>query len=75
MREGKGNDLPRIRGIGENFLIARHGGVKAQFALHAALYAQPLAVEDPAVGQRQGRAVPNRRPRLAARARGWCGGL
>ena len=75
MREGKGDDLARVRRIGENFLIARHGGVKAQFALHAALYAQPLAVEYPAVGQGQGRAVPNRRLRLAARARGSRGGL
>ena len=49
--EGEGDDLPRERRIGHDFLIAGHGGVEAQLADHLPLGAEAPAPDRPAVGE------------------------
>ena len=56
MREGEGDDLPGIGRVGEDFLIAGHGGVEADLA-------------DRMAGRRRGRSLPARFRRPAPRAR------
>jgi len=46
MREGKIDDLARIRGIGHHFLIAGHRGIEADLAHRRALGAESLAPDD-----------------------------
>ncbi len=55
MREGEGNDLPGIGRVGEDFLVARHGGVEADLADRVPGRAQPEALEHGSVGQNQKR--------------------
>ena len=49
--EGEGDDLARIGGVGEDFLIAGHGGVEADFAHGLAFGAKALAFDDGAIGK------------------------
>ena len=51
MRKGEGDDLPGIGGIGEDFLIAGHGRVEADFAHGFAGRAEAEAFEHGAVGK------------------------
>ena len=55
MREGEGDDLPGIGGIGEDFLIAGHGGVEADLTDGVAFGAEAKAFEHRAVGKHQQR--------------------
>ena len=80
MREGEGDDLAGIGGIGQDFLIAGHGGVEADLAHRLAFGAEAEAFDHRAVGQHQqaghARRIPvgkdRARGRLAARV--WPGG-
>ena len=72
MGKGEGDDLPGIRRIGQDLLIAGHGGVEAHLADRDADRARALAFEHGAVGKNQ---KPGRRlvgPRGDRRAQG-CG--
>ena len=60
MGKGKGDNLPGIRGVCHNFLIARHGGVKAKFRLCRACGTKAAAVKHCAISERK--------------AGGWAGG-
>ena len=60
MRKGKGDDLTGIAGIGQNFLIAGHGGVEANFTGSIGCSANALAPKDPAIAQNQGCGGPIR---------------
>ena len=65
MRKGEGDDLARIGRIGQDLLIAGHGGVEADLADGFAGRAEPGPFEDEAVGeheQRASRAAPARNP-------------
>ncbi len=53
MREGEGDDLLHIGGVGENFLITGHGGVKADLAECIAHGAAAEALIDRAVRKNQ----------------------
>ena len=53
VRIGERDDLPAVGRVGENFLIARHGGVEHHFAGRIAFGADRAAVEDGAVLERQ----------------------
>ncbi len=53
MREGEGDDLPGIGGIGEDLLIARHRGVEADLADRVPGRAQSEAFQNGPVGQHQ----------------------
>jgi hypothetical protein len=55
MREGEGDELAGIGGIGNHLLIAGHRGVEDQLADHGAGGTDRLAVKDRAVGEHQGR--------------------
>ena len=35
-RVGQGHDLPVVGGVGQDFLIARHGGIEDELAVHLA---------------------------------------
>ena len=59
MREGEGDDLPGIGGVGEDLLVARHRGVEADLA-------------DRVSGRRRARSLPERSRRPAPIAR-WLG--
>ena len=48
------NALPRVRGVGQNFLVACHGGVEDHLAHAVCRGADALPPEDAAVGQNQG---------------------
>ena len=61
MRKGEGDDLPGIRRIGQDLLIAGHGGVEADFADRYAGRARAIALDDSAVGKHE-----QRRRRLLA---------
>ncbi len=61
MREGEGDDLAGIGGIGDDLLIAGHRGVEADLADRLACRADALAPKDRAVGQRQRGRGPTRR--------------
>ena len=51
MREGEGDDLAGIGGIGEDLLIAGHRGIEADFAHRLAFGTESLAFDDQTVGQ------------------------
>jgi hypothetical protein len=51
MGEGEGHDLPGIGGVGHDLLVARHRGVEAQLGHAHARRAEPVAVEQGAVGK------------------------
>ena len=53
VREREGDDLPGIRGIGEDLLVARHRGVEAHLAGRLADAADADAFEHRAVGEHQ----------------------
>src|SRR5450759_3277265 len=55
MREGEADDLPGVRRIGEDLLIAGHGGIEADLADRVAYGAQALAFQHGSVGQHQKR--------------------
>src|SRR5258708_7217772 len=57
------NDLPGIRRIGENFLVAGNGGIKNDFAVTLAFCSVASAAEDSAVFQRK--------DGVHSRSRGW----
>ena len=73
MREGEGDDLPGIGRIGQDLLIAGHGGVEADLADGDAGCARALAFDDGAVGKHERRGRPllasNRRRARARRLR------
>ncbi len=47
--EGESDGLPVVGRVGHDFLVARHGGVKAQFCGNYALRAKPRAIKERAV--------------------------
>ena len=51
--EGEGDDLAGIGGVGQDFLVAGHGGVEADFAHGFAFEAKSLAFDHRAVGEDQ----------------------
>ena len=51
MGKGEADDLGGVRGVGQDFLIARHRGVEADFADRVAGGAEALAFENGAVGE------------------------
>ena len=54
MREGKADDLRRIRRVGQNFLIAGHRRIKANFTNSGADMAYAVAIENLAIGKHKG---------------------
>ena len=54
VREGERDQLPGIGGIGQDLLIAGHGGIEDQFAHDGAGRSQPLAEKRRAVGEHEG---------------------
>ena len=61
VREGEGDDLPGIGGIGDDLLIAGHRGVEADLAHRVAGGPHALAPKDRAIGQHQRGRGPTRR--------------
>ena len=55
MREGEGDELSGIRGIGENLLITGHRGVEADFADGVAFRAEAEAFQHGAIGKHEQR--------------------
>jgi hypothetical protein len=55
VREGEGDDLPGIGGIGQNLLIAGHRGVEADFANGLSLGAEPKTFQHRTIGQHKER--------------------
>ena len=55
MRKGEGDDLPIVGRVGQDLLIAGHGGVEADLADRLARRAKPFAFEHRAVGQHENR--------------------
>ena len=53
MREGEGDDLPGVGGIGEDFLVTRHRGIEADLADGGAGGAEAKALEYGAIGQHE----------------------
>jgi hypothetical protein len=53
VREGEGDDLGHVGGVGEDLLIAAHGGVETDLADRLADRADPIALQDGPVGQGQ----------------------
>ncbi len=51
VREGEGDDLPGVRWVGEDFLVACHGGVEADLADRGAGGAQAEALKHGAVAR------------------------
>ena len=72
MREGEGDDLPGIGRVGEDLLVARHGGVEADLADRMAGRAEPEAFENGSVSQHQKRGRLGLGPR-SARSPGGAG--
>ncbi len=71
MGEGEGDDLARIGRVGQDFLIARHGGVEADFAGRLADGADPEPFEHGSVLQHE----EGGRARLRPAIRGGPGGV
>ncbi len=67
MREGEGDDLAEIGGVGQDFLIAGECGVEADFGLDLAGRADALAFDHRAVGENE------QGGGLFGRPRGCCG--
>ncbi len=55
MREGEGDELPGIGGIGQDLLIAGHGGIEADLADRVAFGAEAKAFQHGPVGKHQER--------------------
>ena len=55
MREGEGDELAGIGGIGEDLLVTGHRGIEADFADRVAFGAEAEAFQHGAVGQHQER--------------------
>ena len=55
MREGEGDELPGIGGIGEDLLIAGHRGVEADLADGVAFRAEAKALQHGTVGKHEER--------------------
>ena len=55
MREGEGDELPGIGGIGEDLLIAGHRGVEADFADRLAFRAEAETLQHGAIGKHEER--------------------
>ena len=55
MREGEGDELPGIGGIGEDLLIAGHRGVEADLADGVAFRAEAKAFQHGAIGKHEER--------------------
>src|SRR6516162_7525231 len=53
MREGEGDDLPGIRRVGEDLLVARHRRVEANLASRRADRSGAFALDDGAVGKNE----------------------
>src|SRR5437762_8954728 len=53
LRIGEDHDLPGIRGISKNFLVAGEGGIKNDFPVTFAFRAVAFTAEDPAIFQRK----------------------
>ena len=53
LRVGQDNDLPGIRRIGENFLVAGDGSIKNDFPVAFAFRAMASAAEDSSIFQRK----------------------
>src|SRR5262245_54910987 len=76
MGKREGNNLPGIRRVGQNLLIAGHGGVETDFADRDAYRTRALALDDGAVGeheQRRGALLAPGGGRPRAWAQGLCG--
>ena len=72
VREGEGDDLARIGGIGHDLLVAGHRGVEADFADRLAFRPESPAPDDCAVGEDQYARRILRRRRV--HGVGHCGG-
>ena len=70
MGEGEGDDLPGIGGIGEDLLVAGHGGVEAHLAHRMAGRAEAHAFDHGAVGEHEQRGRLGLRPPLRGRIAG-----
>jgi hypothetical protein len=70
VREGEGDDLPRVARVGHHLLVAGHRGVEAQLADRLALGAEAPAPDRPAVGEHH----DSRRALGLGRGRGSCVG-
>ena len=55
MREGEGDELAGIGGIGENLLVTGHRGVEADFADRLSFRAEAKTFEHGAIGQHEKR--------------------
>ena len=55
VREGEGDDLAGIGRVGQDFLVAGHGGVEAHLAHRGAFGAEARALDDGAVGKHEDR--------------------
>ena len=55
MREGEGDELPGIGGIGEDLLVAGHRGVEADFADGVAFRAEAKTLQHGAIGKHEER--------------------
>jgi hypothetical protein len=53
VRVGERDDLARVRGIGEDLLVARHRGVEDDLAAGAAVGANATSAKDAPVGEDQ----------------------
>ena len=62
MREGEGDELPGIGGIGEDLLIAGHRGVEADFADRLAFRAEAETLQHGAIGKHEERGRLEIRP-------------
>lgn len=56
MRIRQADDLPRVAGIGENFLVAGETGIENDFATSAGASARRASVKDSPVFERECRA-------------------
>ena len=65
VREGEGDDLPRVGGIGHHLLISGHGGVEAELADRLAFGAEAPAPDRPAIGENDDSRCPLRLCRSA----------
>ena len=70
VREGEGDDLPGVGGIGHDLLVAGHRGVEAELADRDPGGAEAAAPEDLAVGQRDAGGRLRARGRARRRAPG-----
>ena len=58
VREGEGDDLGHVGGVGQDLLVAGHGGVEADLAHRLADRADADPLQDGPVGQRQDAGAP-----------------